>query len=125
VEWHQLGAKGKRYPKFLDKLRGKNGVYAIRERGIFFTPVVYVGESHSGNLSTTMTRHFQTWTRGKKFWRGQYAPEQTDPGHTYNRETHEVAFEACSKCDAVELQAEWIRKLSPRDNVASVDEVPF
>jgi hypothetical protein len=100
-----------------------------RTRGWFSTTIVYVGESHSGRLADTLTRHFQAWNRDKKFWRGQYAPDQTDPGHTYPRESCEVAYELCSKNKAVELQRAWIRRLKPRDNVALVDdeqeEAPF
>lgn len=128
TEWRGIGAKGERFPKWVRELDGKCGVYAIRRRGLIFTTVLYVGESHSGSLYKTLTRHFQSWSRGKKFWRGAYQPAQTDPGHTYEREPAiEVAVQLATKTKALELQAEWIRKLKPRDNVALVDEeeVPF
>lgn len=125
MQWHKLGAKGERFPKWMRELKGKSGVYAIRTNGWIFSTVVYVGESHSGRLDGTLARHFQSWNRGKKFWRGQYAPEQTDPGHTYNRADCEVAFETCSAAKAIELQSAWIARLKPRDNVALVEEAPF
>jgi excinuclease UvrABC nuclease subunit len=127
IAWRGIGEKGERYPAWVRALDGKSGVYAIRRRGLLFTTVLYVGESHTGSLYKTLTRHFQVWHRGKKFWRGQYAPEQTDPGHTYERAGNiEVAAQVATKARAVELQAEWIRKLKPADNVALVEEeVPF
>lgn len=125
MNWIAIGKPGDPYPAAVRKLEGKSGVYAIRHRGLIFTTVVYVGESHTGNLRKTLTRHFQSWSRGKKWWVGQYAPQQTDPGHTYDRASSEIAFEVCSKAEAVALQAKWIDKLSPRDNLAGVDDVPF
>src|SRR6202000_2324388 len=41
-------------------LKGKSGVYIIRERG-FLGSVLYVGESHAGRLYSTLLRHFQRW----------------------------------------------------------------
>lgn len=126
MNWRELGAGGEPYPAWLRALKGKSGVYAIRHRGLIFTTIVYVGESHTRNLYGTLTRHFQSWSRGKKFWRGQYVPEQTDPGHTYDRNSSEVAIEVCSSSRAVEIQERWIRRLKPRDNRAGVlEEAPF
>lgn len=120
MNWRDVGKKGERFPKWMRDLDGKHGAYAIRTRGFIFSTVVYVGESHTGNLYKTVTRHLQVWS-------GQYAPAQTDPGHTYARGDCEVAVEVTkSGAKALALQAEWIRKLKPRDNVALVDEeAPF
>lgn len=93
---------------------------------LFGSTVVYVGESHTGGLYKTVTRHFQRWSRSKQFWRGGYAPEQTDPGHTYDRARVEIAIAITSKDRAVAKQAAWIRSLKPRDNVMGAEEsVPF
>jgi hypothetical protein len=124
VDWHELGAGGD-YPIAVRKLIGFSGVYAIRERRFFGNVIVYVGESHTGRLYKTLTRHFQSWSRGKKFWRGVYQPDQTDPGHTYDRGSCDVAWETCTAKRAAVLQAEWIESLRPRDNAAPVEEVPF
>ncbi len=116
------------------KLAGASGVYAIRQRGFFGNVIVYVGESHTGSLRKTLTRHFQSWHRGPKKWFvGQYAPAQTDPGHTYDRAVCDAAFERCPAglgpgkqvewC--VAKQADWIRRMEPRDNVALVEDAPF
>lgn len=124
LTWHKLGASD--YPDAIRKLKSVSGVYAIRKVGWFSSPVVYVGESHSGNLYKTLVRHFQSWNRGKGWWSGQYAPKQTDPGHTYDRGSHEVAFRvAATPKRAIALQAAWIDKLKPRDNVVIPSEVPF
>jgi excinuclease UvrABC nuclease subunit len=125
VEWRSIGAKDDDFPRWVRNLKGKSGVYAIRKPGWFGATVVYVGESHTGGLYKTLTRHFQTWSRGKKFWRGAYAPEQTDPGHTYPRSDVEVAVQCAGKSEALDLQARWIERLKPRDNVLGPDEVPF
>lgn len=123
MNWRSIGTTGEAYPKWLRALKRTSGVYAIRTKGILWSTVVYVGESHTGNLYKTLTRHFQTWSRNKKFWRGAFAPAQTDPGHTYARGDCEVAIETCSRGRALVLQAEWIAKLKPRDNRAGVDEL--
>lgn len=129
MEWRPIGTAGERYPAWLRALNGKHGVYAIRRRGLIFTTNLYVGESHTGALYKTLTRHFQRWNRAKgsrDWWRrtAAYRPEQTDPGHTYERTSEiEVAIEvARSREHALELQAAWIEKLDPRDNK---EEAPF
>jgi excinuclease UvrABC nuclease subunit len=123
AEWRSIGERGAAYPAFIRALDGKSGVYAIRRAGLLFTTVLYVGESHTGNLYKTLTRHFQSWHRGPKRWFvGQYAPAQTDPGHTYEREPAvEVRVQVSRR--AVALQTKWIRELKPRDNRALVDEL--
>jgi excinuclease UvrABC nuclease subunit len=125
MNWRSIGdGKEARYPEWLRALDGKHGAYAIREQGWFFSRVLYVGESHTKNLYKTITRHFQSWRRGKKFWSGQYAPAQTDPGHTYERRPNIEVAVVVTRTGAAALtqQAKWIRTLKPRDNVALVDE---
>ncbi len=118
------------FAPWVRELRGKSGVYAIREHAALSTHVRYVGESHTGTLYKTLTRHFQAWHRAKKFWRGQYAPDQTDPGHTYERRGIEVAVRVAEYHQALDLQTEWIHILRPSDNQIyyisdDKDEVPF
>lgn len=59
------------YAEFLAVLRGRHvsGVYVIREAG----RVLYVGESHTGRLYDTITRHFRKWKPryGHAFDRGR------------------------------------------------------
>lgn len=128
MNWRPIGASGA-YPPWLRALREAHGVYAIRERGWLSTTVVYVGESHTGTLYKTLTRHFQSWRRGKSWWRGQFAPAQTDPGHTYRRsDALDVAVQvARTPAVALRLQATWIKRLKPRDNRAGVEleDAPF
>lgn len=56
LSYRPVGGRGEPYPEWVRALKGKSGVYVIRERG----EVVYVGESHAGRLYETLTRHFQT-----------------------------------------------------------------
>jgi len=124
--YRPVGARGDRYPDWVQALRGKSGVYVIRERDAAGDPiVVYVGESHTDNLYETLTRHFQEWRRYKGFWRGQYA-EGHDPGLTYRRDRVEVAVRVMSGPNAIDEEARLIRRLRPRDNlIGQPEEVPF
>lgn len=58
--YRPIGASGDAYPEWVRALKGKAGVYIIRE--IETREVVYVGSSE-GRLYDTLTRHFQTWRR--------------------------------------------------------------
>lgn len=53
--YRPVGARGEAYPQWVRDLKGKSGVYVIREDG----ETVYVGSS-VGPLIDTLTRHFQT-----------------------------------------------------------------
>lgn len=123
LSYRPIGASG-RYPDWLRALRGKSGVYVIRERQRDGTnPVVYVGESHAGRLYQTLTRHFQTWRRRKKFWSGQYTGGQAhDPGLTYNRGRCTVAFRVLPAERALTEEARLIARLRPRDNLIGQPE---
>jgi hypothetical protein len=59
MEFRQL-KNGKALAEWVKGLRGKSGVYIIRERG-WLGNVLYVGESHTGRLYSTLIRHFQHW----------------------------------------------------------------
>lgn len=124
--WRRVGGSGENYPEWLRALDGSSGVYAIREAGFLGSRVVYVGESHTGNLKKTITRHFQSWGRGKGFWAGMFRGSNTDPGRTYDRASCEVCVLVTSPTQAIPTQDKWIREMSPRDNVIGAgDEVPF
>lgn len=70
LAYRPVGTRGDPYPDWVRDLRGKSGVYVIRERtGDGDAEIVYVGESHSSKLYETLTRHFQEWRRWKGFWR--------------------------------------------------------
>ena len=128
LTYRPIGARGEPYPEWVRALAGKSGVYVIREVDADGSAeVVYVGESHTGRLYNTLTRHFQTWRRWKGFWRGQYG-EGHDPGLTYDRSRVEVAARITSPTDALDEEARLIRRLKPRDNLIGqpVEEpVPF
>ena len=132
LSYRPIGASG-RYPDWVRELRGKSGVYLIRERQRDGkNPVVYIGESHADRLYQTLTRHFQTWRRHKKFWSGQYTGSQShDPGLTYNRARCTVAVRVLSPERAMAEEARLIARLRPRDNLLHQPEelaeeaVPF
>ena len=87
-----------------------SGVYMIcrDSRG---REVLYVGESHSGRLYDTITRHFRQWKRrndpnGRRFG-----------GVTYDRHAVRVCFVLADAGDVADLQYGYIQALAPRDNV--------
>lgn len=124
LTYRPVGRRGERYPAWLHALKGKSGVYVIRDRGV----VAYVGQSSAGKLYETLTRHLQSWRRWKSFWSGQYA-EGHDPGLTYDRDTAEVAVRVTSPDRALDEEARLIRRLRPRDNLLGQPqpeaEIPF
>lgn len=124
TKYRQLGASGERYPDWVRGLKGRSGVYLIRDHRS--GELLYVGSS-STRLYETLTRHFQRWRRYKGFWAGQYA-EGHDPGLTYDRARVEVAIHFTSPHDSLDVEARLIHRLQPRDNLLgqpAEDEVPF
>ena len=123
LSYRSLGRTGEPYPAWVRALRGKSGVYIIRERQRDGSnPIVYVGESHTSRLYQTLTRHFQTWRRAKKFWAGQYGGQGHDPGLTYDRARCTVAVRVLPAERAVDEEARLIVRLRPRDNLVGQPE---
>ena len=125
--YRALGDRGEPYPEWVRALKGKAGVYIIRDADTH--ECLYVGSS-AGRLYDTLTRHFQTWRRWKGFWKGQYG-EGADPGLTYPRADVEAAVRITSPGDALDEEMRTIARLRPRDNqigqpdVATDETVPF
>lgn len=119
-----VGASGEPYPTWVRELRGQSGVYFIRERSADGSEaeLVYIGQSQAGRLYETLTRHFQSWRRGKGFWRGYGYGEGNDPGMTYARDRVEVAVRITSPSRALEEEARFIRAMRPRDNVLGLHD---
>lgn len=116
--YRPIGASGEPYPDWIRALDGKSGVYVIREIQLDGSAeTVYVGESHSGRLYDTLTRHFQQWRRSKKFWTGQYGGQGHDPGLTYPRHRVTVAARVLSPERAIAEETRLIARLRPRDNL--------
>ncbi len=109
------------YPDWLRALKGKSGSYVIRElRWLSDPEVVYVGESHSGRLYQTITRHFQQWRRSKDWWSNFFGGgQQHDPGTTYTRASCEIAVRLTPAKQAIATQVTLMGRLRPRDNVIS------
>jgi hypothetical protein len=124
LTYRPVGAAGEPYPDWVRALRGKSGVYVVRDKATGET--LYVGESHTGKLHETLTRHLQTWRRWKGFWRGQFG-EGHDPGLTYKRDSVEVAVRTTLSGRALDEETRLIRRLSPRDNLRGQveEEAPF
>lgn len=108
-----------RFARWLRALWGVDvsGVYVIRDASTRET--LYVGESHSGRLYDTITRHLQSWRTGHQ------------SGQSYERTEVEIAIEVTRRNEALERQNDFIADLLPRDNryrpdaVIDDDEVPF
>ncbi len=128
LAYRALGDVGEPYPEWVRALRGKSGVYVIRDASS--RDVLYVGMSER-NLYDTMTRHLQRWTRWKGFWREQYSRggQRHDPGTTYARPRVEVAVRLTARDRAADEEARLIRTLAPRDNLLGatpdLEDVPF
>ncbi len=95
---------GRAVAEWVKALKGKSGVYVVRERG-FLGSVLYVGESHSNRLYSTLLRHFQRWT-------GPTA------GPTFPASKVEVAVIRTPAAKAVDLQNAVIAEYRPKFNVA-------
>ena len=114
MRWRSIGVPGVFEDWILD-LRGYSGVYAIRDT--YSGEVLYVGESHTGRLYDTLTRHFQSRSHS-------YHGPNLDRGRC------EAKAEVCSVGEVEDLQYEWISRLRPTLNElvpagATDDEVPF
>lgn len=111
--YRELGSQGTDWPEWLRVLRWSSGVYVIRASST--GEIVYVGESHTDRLASTVQRHFQRW-------KGYTA------GTTYQRGRHEIAIEETPAAQAYDRQVDLIARLRPRDNSYAQPEddgVPF
>lgn len=125
TKFQSIGATRQPWPLWLVALRDASGVYVIRDART--KRPLYVGSS-SGSLYDTVTRHFQSWSRAKKWWKGMRG--QHDPGVVYHRDHHEVLIALCSKVDRLHAEAAAIERYKPADNLVAhpdgaKDEVPF
>jgi hypothetical protein len=125
LTYRAVGARGELYPEWLRALRGKPGVYVIRDR--HSAEILYVGSAT--RLYETITRHLQTWRRWKRWWDGGYADNSGhDPGVTYDRSEVEVAARSLPASQAGDEEKRLICALKPRDNVNLTDcdeDIPF
>jgi excinuclease UvrABC nuclease subunit len=101
--------EGRAIAPWVRGLKGRSGCYLIREKNgfLFFSgEVVYIGESHSNRLYSTMLRHFQHWT-------GKTA------GQTFPASKVEVAVVRCPASRALALQDSLIEEYRPRLNTTA------
>lgn len=99
-QFRPVGSSGS-YPLWLLNLKTSSGCYVIKARRS--GRVLYVGESHSGRLYHTLTRHFQEWS-------GMGA------GYTTGRGRVLVAIKITSKRTSIDCQEKLIRRLKPKFN---------
>lgn len=106
------------YSAALAALNGRtlSGLYAIVQAG----RVVYVGESHTGRLYDTITRHFRDWRIDAK----HDAQGRRRGGMTYDRERTAVVYAITDADAAPTLQYAEIRRLRPRDNTNDGHKAP-
>ena len=90
------------FTDWLNALRNQSGAYIIRHRRT--RRILYVGESHTGNLAKTLKRHFYPWRDN---------PERKH--NIYDRHAVEVAVRVTPPPAAVGAQDNLIRLLDPRD----------
>jgi excinuclease UvrABC nuclease subunit len=101
--------EGRAIAPWVGALKGKSGCYIVREKNgfLFFAgEVLYIGESHSGRLNTTLLRHFQHWT-------GKTA------GPTFPVSKVEVAAVRCPAARALDLQNALIAEYRPKLNTTA------
>lgn len=98
--------------EWLNDLRNLSGAYVIRHART--KRVLYVGESHTGNLAKTIKRHFWQWR-----------DDAERKHHTYDRQGVEIAVRLTPPTTAVAAQDNLIRRTEPRDNAFVPVESPF
>lgn len=99
--------------------RRASGVYLIRAAN-GDRRVLYVGESHTGRLYGTLTRHFQRWDTPND------RQGRREGGVEYDRNGCQVRFEIMLAGTVSDRQAELIARHDPRDNTNEHpgDEIP-
>lgn len=113
---------GGKYHPHLAAIRStrSSGIYAI----VAGRSVLYVGESHSGRLYDTITRHFREWKIDPR----KDAQGRRRGGTQYDRRKVRVVYVITEPDTAQTLQYAEIERLRPRDNSIdgkSVDVIPF
>ncbi len=86
-----------------------SGVYAILDAAT--GAVLYVGESHTGRLYDTITRHFREWSTPSA------GSGRREGGTQYRREAVKVTWRAMPAAQAQDFQYREIQRLRPADNL--------
>lgn len=108
--FYKLGGPGEPYPDWMGELSKACGVYAIRWADT--REVLYVGESHTGRLRKTLTRHLQSWR--VPHWYEEMTGRGGDLSYPRGKVEVAVWFTRCDEAQAV--QRDVICDLQPRDN---------
>lgn len=110
VRYHEDLAALRRIPKG----RPRSGIYAILDAAS--GELLYIGESHTGRLYDTLTRHFRRWCCYVKKPGGRSRGPHGEGGKAYDRTRVLVAYTVLGDAQAQYHQALAIRRLRPRDN---------
>lgn len=98
------------FAEWLNELRNQSGAYVIRDRRTH--TVLYIGESHTGQLAKTIKRHFYKW------------PDDANRKHfTTKPDRVEVAVRLTPPGTATAAQDNLIQRLQPSEN--RLEPVPF
>ena len=109
-EFRPVGNDGDPYPDWVRNLATSSGVYAIRDSDS--KQVLYVGESHTGNLYATLTRHLQAWS----------SDDSDRTFNSYHRYAVEVAvMRITRRGDVAAAQSRLIGELEPSDNIYNLE----
>ncbi len=103
-------AVGPNYHVSLQSLVGSSGVYVIFDRST--GSPLYVGESHTGRLYDTITRHFRRWKIDPR----NDAQGRRRGGTTYDRSRVLISVAITPPDVAAAAQFALIQSLAPRDN---------
>ena len=112
--FRSIGLDAEPWPKWVVELKGHSGCYVIRDGTT--GRVLYVGSALK-NLYETMTRHFQSWGRGKRFWKGLRGQGAHDPGLVYKRAECELAIVLTEPDERFVFEAALIQRFAPQDNL--------
>ena len=115
-DWNGRGELIDTYNPMLADLRHvrASGVYAVLDARS--RDVLYVGESHSGRLYDTITRHFRKWRPRKD------RPWGKTGGVTFDRTRVLLSVVITSDADAVPVQYAEIQRLEPKLNQVGYGE---
>lgn len=101
--------KNRKFADWLKELGNHSGAYVIRRT--LNNKILYVGESHTGRLQTTIKRHFWKWSE-----------DETHFHFTCDPADVEIAVRITPQKAAKGAQDNLIRRLKPKHNTIGMPE---
>jgi hypothetical protein len=113
------------YAPWVRALGQRSGAYVIRSKRT--GEIRYVGNSHTGRLYDTLTRHFQNWSSSERVTAAleHYAHGGRGVGPTFDPSRCEVAVVLTPPNRAEAVEARLILQLNPTVNKLYPVEAPF